>query len=38
MRQVLHISQREWKSHIKHHRKLDNLRAGFEIAERNSHA
>ena len=27
MRQVLHISQREWKSHIKHDCKLDDLGA-----------
>jgi hypothetical protein len=34
MKQVLHISQREWKSHIKHNCKLDDLRTGFEVAER----
>ena len=33
MKQVFHIAQREWKSHIQHHRKLDDLRAGFEITE-----
>ena len=33
MKQVLHISQREWKSHIKHNCKLDDLGAGFEIAK-----
>ena len=22
-----------WKSHIQHHRKLDDLRTGFEVAE-----
>ena len=34
MRQVVHISQREWKPHIQHNCKLNDLRAGFEIAER----
>ena len=27
------ISQREWKSHIQHNCELDDLGAGFEIAE-----
>ena len=34
MQQVCYISKREWKSHIQHHRKLDDLRTGFEVAER----
>tara|TARA_B100001057_G_scaffold164455_1_gene165017 strand:+ start:243 stop:533 length:291 start_codon:yes stop_codon:yes gene_type:complete len=33
MKQVFHIAQREWKSHIQHYRKLDDLRTGFEVAE-----
>ena len=33
MQQVFYISQREWKSYIQHHRKLDDLWAGFEVAE-----
>ena len=33
IKKVFHISQREWKSHIKHNCKLDDLRTGFEIEE-----
>ena len=33
MQEVFYISQRKWKPHIQHNRKLDDLRAGFEIAE-----
>ena len=33
MKQVLHISQREWKSHIQHNCKLDDLWTGFEVAK-----
>jgi hypothetical protein len=33
MKQVLHISQREWESDIQHDSKLDNLWTGFEVAE-----
>ena len=33
IKKVFHISQREWKSHIKHNCKLDDLGAGFEIAK-----
>ena len=33
MQKVFHISQWEWKPHIKHNCKLDDLRASFEIAE-----
>jgi hypothetical protein len=33
MKKVFHISQREWKSHIKHNCKLDDHRTGFEIEE-----
>ena len=33
MKKIFHVPQREWKSHIKHHRKLDDLRTSFEIAE-----
>ena len=33
MQQVFYISKREWKSHIKHNCKLDDLGAGFEIAK-----
>ena len=35
MQKVFYISKRERKSHIQHHRKLDDLRAGFEIAKGN---
>ncbi len=34
MQEVFYISQRKRKPHIQHNRKLDDLRAGFEIAER----
>ena len=34
MQKVFYISQWEWEPHIQHNCKLDNLRAGFEIAER----
>ena len=33
MQKVFYISQREWKPHIQHNCKLDDLGAGFEIAE-----
>ena len=33
MQEVFNISQREWEPHIQHDGKLDDLRAGFEIAE-----
>ena len=33
MQEVFHISQRKWKPHIQHDCKLDDLGAGFEIAE-----
>ena len=33
MQEVFNISQRKWKSYIQHNCKLDDLRAGFEIAE-----
>ena len=33
MKQVFHISQREWKSYIQHYRKLDNFWAGFEVTK-----
>ena len=33
MEQVFFITKRTWKSHIQHHRKLDDLWAGFEVAE-----
>ena len=33
MQKVFYISQCEWKSHIKHHCELDDLRTGFEIAK-----
>ena len=35
MHKVFYISKRERKSHIQHDCKLDDLRAGFKIAERN---
>ena len=34
MQKVFYISQREWKPHIQHNCKLDDLGAGFEIAEK----
>ena len=34
MQEVFYISKLEWKPHIEHNCKLDDLRAGFEIAER----
>ena len=34
MQKIFYISQWEWKSHIQHHRKLDDLWTGFKIAER----
>ena len=33
MQKIFYISQREWKPHIQHNGKLDDLRTGFEIAE-----
>jgi hypothetical protein len=33
MQKVFYVSQREWEPHIQHNCKLDDLRAGFEIAE-----
>ena len=33
MQKVFYISQQKWKPHIQHNCKLDDLRAGFEIAE-----
>ena len=33
MQKVFYISQLEWKSHIQHHRKLDDLWTGFEVAK-----
>jgi hypothetical protein len=33
MKQVFYVPQCEWKPHIQHHRKLDNLWTGFEVAE-----
>ena len=33
MQEVFYISQRKWKPHIQHNCKLDDLRAGFEIAK-----
>ena len=33
MKKVFYISQWEWEPHIQHNCKLDNLRAGFKIAE-----
>jgi hypothetical protein len=36
MQKVFYISQRKWKPYIQHNCKLDDLRAGFEIAERYS--
>ncbi|MEP2488674.1 MAG: amino acid synthesis family protein, partial [Marinomonas sp.] len=32
--QVFYIPEREWKPDIHHHRKTDDLGAGFEISER----
>ena len=34
MQEDFYISQWEWKPHIQHNCELDDLRAGFEIAER----
>ena len=34
MKQVFNVPQWEWKPYIQHHRKLDDLWTGFEIAER----
>ena len=33
MQEIFNIPQRERKPHIQHNSKLDDLRAGFEIAE-----
>jgi len=33
MNQVFYFPQREWKPHIQHHRKLDDLWTGFKVAE-----
>jgi hypothetical protein len=33
MKKVFHISQRERKPYIQHNCELDDLRAGFEVAE-----
>ena len=33
MQKVFYIPQCKWKSHIKRHRKLYDLRTGFEVAE-----
>ena len=33
MQEVFYISQRKWKPHVQHNGKLDDLGAGFEIAE-----
>jgi hypothetical protein len=33
MQKIFHIPQREWKPHIQHHRKLDDLWTGFEVAK-----
>ena len=33
MKKVFYISQREWKSHIQHDCKLDELWTSFEVAE-----
>ena len=35
MNQVFYFPQWEWKPHIQHHRKLDDLWTGFEVAEGN---
>ncbi|SMC12865.1 hypothetical protein ROA7745_02697 [Roseovarius aestuarii] len=32
--EILNIAKRKWKSNVHHDRKADDLRAGFEIAER----
>jgi hypothetical protein len=31
MKQVFYVLKLEWKSHIQHHRKLDDLWTGFEV-------
>ena len=31
IKKVFNISQIEWRPHIQHHRKLDDLRTGFEV-------
>ena len=33
IKKIFYISQGKWKSHIKHHRKWDNLTTGFEVAK-----
>ena len=33
IKEVFYIPQYEWKTHVKHNYKLDDLGAGFEIAE-----
>ena len=33
IKKVFNISQIEWRPHIQHNCRLDDLRAGFEIAE-----
>ena len=33
LKKIFYVPQGNWKSHIKHNCKLDDLRAGFEIAE-----
>ena len=33
MKQVFYVPQCEWKSHIQHNCKLDDLWTGFEVAE-----
>jgi hypothetical protein len=34
VQKVFDIAQRKWKPHIHHHRKADDFRRRFEIAER----
>ncbi|MEX3010489.1 hypothetical protein [Hoeflea sp. TYP-13] len=33
MQQVLYIVKREWKPHIEHYRKADDLVTGFEVSK-----
>jgi hypothetical protein len=38
VQKVFNITERKWKSNIKHHRKANDLWAGFEIARRSAAA